>query len=141
VKPENGASEASRSDQVLTFVEIVPVIGPLAAGALAVGVGLTVSIKTAALAAAAVYGPRVFQDYVLNPRVLGHAVGLAPLVVLVGVSAVGLLFGAVYVPLATPFVALIATLVDIIVRGRDPADEPVPSMIFPAQETGTAGRE
>jgi predicted PurR-regulated permease PerM len=123
------------------LVEIVPVIGPLAAGALAVGVGLTVSIKTAALAAAAVYGLRVLQDYLVNPRVLGHAVGLAPLVVLVGVSAVGLLFGAVYVPLATPFVALVATLVDVIVRGRDPAEEPVPSVIFPAQETETAGRK
>jgi predicted PurR-regulated permease PerM len=122
------------------LVEIVPVVGPLAAGVLAVGVGLTVSIKTAALAAAAVYGLRVFQDYVLNPRVLGHAVGLTPLVVLVGVSAVGLLFGAAYVPLATPFIAFIATLVDVIVRGRDPAKEPVPSVIFPAQETETAGR-
>jgi predicted PurR-regulated permease PerM len=122
------------------LVEIVPVVGPLAAGVLAVGVGLTVSIKTAALAAAAVYGLRVFQDYVLNPRVLGHAVGLTPLVVLVGVSAVGLLFGAAYVPLATPFIAFIATLLDVIVRGRDPAKEPVPSVIFPAQETETAGR-
>jgi hypothetical protein len=26
------------------------------------------------------------------------------------------------------------------VRGRDPAKEPVPSVIFPAQETETAGR-
>ena len=122
------------------LVELVPVVGPLAAGVVAVGVGLTVSVKTAALAAAAVYGLRLFQDYVLNPRVLGHAVGLTPLVVLVGVSAVGLVFGAVYVPLATPFVAVLATLVDVIVRGRDPAKEPVPSVIFPAQETETAGR-
>jgi predicted PurR-regulated permease PerM len=121
------------------LVEIVPVVGPLAAGALAVGVGLTVSIKMAALAAGCVYGLRLLQDYVINPRVLGHAVGLTPLVVLVGVSAVGLLFGAVYVPLATPFVAVLATLVDVIVRGRDPAKEPVPSVIFPAQETETAG--
>ena len=38
----------------------------------------------------AVYGLRLLQDYVINPRVFGHAVGLAPLVVLVTVSAVGL---------------------------------------------------
>src|SRR6266508_3622385 len=50
------------------LVEIIPVVGPLAAGVLAVGVGLTVSLKTAALAAVAVYGLRLFQDYVLHPR-------------------------------------------------------------------------
>jgi predicted PurR-regulated permease PerM len=121
------------------IVEIVPVVGPLAAGVVAVGVGLTVSVQTAALAALAVYGLRVFQDYIVNPRVLGHAVGLTPLVVLVGVFAVGLLFGGAYVPLATPFVAVIATLLDVIVRGRDPAKEPVPAVIFPAQEAETAG--
>ncbi len=121
------------------LVEIIPVVGPLAAGVLAVGVGLTVSVKTAALAAVAVYGLRLFQDYVINPRVLGHAVGLTPLVVLVGVFAVGLLFGAAYVPLATPLVAVLATLVDVIVRGRDPTKERVPAVIFPAQEAETAG--
>jgi predicted PurR-regulated permease PerM len=122
------------------LVEIVPVVGPLAAGVLAVGVGLTVSLETAVLAAIAVYGLRLLQDYVISPRVLGHAVGLTPLVVLVSVSAVALLFGAAYVPLATPFVAVLATLVDVIVRGRDPAKEPVPSVIFSAQKTETGGR-
>jgi predicted PurR-regulated permease PerM len=122
------------------LVEIIPVVGPLAAGVVAVGVGLTASVETAALAAAAVYGLRLFQDYVINPRVLGHAVGLTPLVVLVGVSAVGLLLGAAYVPLATPFLAVAATVVDVVVRGKDPAREPVPAVIFPAQETEAAGK-
>jgi predicted PurR-regulated permease PerM len=54
--------------------------------------------------------------------------------VLVAVSAVGLLFGPAMVPLATPFAALLATLVDVIVRGRDPAKEQVPALIFPSQE-------
>jgi predicted PurR-regulated permease PerM len=117
------------------LVEIIPVIGPLAAGVLAIGVGLTVSVQTAALAAVAVYSIRVFQDYVVNPRVLGHAVGLTPLAVLVGVAAVGLLFGGAYVPLATPFLAVVATIMDVMVRGKDPAREPVPAVIFPVQET------
>jgi predicted PurR-regulated permease PerM len=121
------------------LVEIIPVIGPLAAGVLAIGVGLTVSIHAAALAAVAVYGLRVFQDYVVNPRVLGRAVGLTPLGVLVGVAAVGLLLGGPYVPLATPFLAVLATVIDVIVRGKDPAKEPVPAVIFPAQETEVVG--
>jgi predicted PurR-regulated permease PerM len=120
-------------------VEIVPVIGPLTAGVVAVGVGLTVSVQAAALAAVAVYGLRIFQDYVINPRVLGHAVGLTPLAVLIGVAVVGFLFGGAYVPLATPLLAVLATIVDVLVRGKDPSKEPVPAVIFPAQETEAAG--
>jgi predicted PurR-regulated permease PerM len=111
------------------LVEIIPVIGPLIAGVAAVGVGFTVSWQHAALAAVAVYGLRLLQDYVINPRVFGHAVGLAPLVVLVTVSAVGLALGPAAVPLATPFAAVVATLMDVFVRGRDPAKEKVPTIL------------
>ena len=58
----------------------------------------------------AVYGLRLIQDYVVGPKVLGHAVGLSPLIVLVTVSSIGLLFGGFYVLLATPFAAVLATL-------------------------------
>src|SRR5581483_8765682 len=100
------------------IVELIPVVGPLVAGAGAVAAGLTVSWRTAALAAVAVYGLRLVQDYVLGPRVLGHAVELAPLVVLFGVTAVGLVFGAAYVPLATPFTAVVVTVLEVLLRER-----------------------
>ena len=58
------------------LVEIVPVIGPFVAGALAVGVGLTVSWQTALAAGLAVVGVRIAEDYLVIPRVLGDAVGL-----------------------------------------------------------------
>src|SRR5205814_6683049 len=93
------------------IVEIVPVIGPLAAAVLAIGVGFTVDIWTAAGAAIAVFGLRLLQDYVINPHVLGHAVGLSPLIVLVMVSIVGLLFGGFYVLLSVPIAAVLATLI------------------------------
>src|ERR1044071_7170700 len=51
------------------LVEMIPVGGPLAAGVLAVGVAATKSVHQAVLAAIAVYGLRLLQDYVLNPRV------------------------------------------------------------------------
>ena len=116
------------------IVEIIPVIGPLLAGILAVGVGLTVSLEAAALAAIAVYGLRLAQDYVIGPRVIGGTVGLAPLAVLVVVSAVGILFGPALVPLATPVTAVIATLVDVIVLGKRPGKEKVPSVLFPSTD-------
>ncbi|MDQ3065843.1 MAG: AI-2E family transporter [Actinomycetota bacterium] len=120
-------------------VELVPVIGPLAAGALAVGVGLTVSWQTALAAGLAVLVVRLLEDYLVIPRVLGDAVGLTPLVVLVSVTACGLLFGGFAVILAIPLAAVIATLIDVIVRDKDPAEEDVPAVIFSAKDAETAG--
>jgi predicted PurR-regulated permease PerM len=116
-------------------VEIVPVIGPLAAGVVAVGVGLTASWHIALGAGVAVLVVRQIEDYIVIPRVMGHAVGLSPMLVLVSVTSVGLLFGGFYVLLATPLVAVLATLVDVIVRDKDPADEDVPAVLF-AKESG-----
>ena len=115
-------------------VEIIPVIGPLAAGALAVGVGLTVSWQTALAAGLAVLAVRLLEDYLVIPRLLGDAVGLTPLVVLVAVTTCGLLFGGFAIILAIPLAAVIATLIDVIVRDKDPADEDVPAVIFSAKD-------
>jgi predicted PurR-regulated permease PerM len=117
-------------------VEIVPVIGPLIAGVVAILVGLTVSWHVALAAGIAVLVVRQFEDYVVIPRVMGHVTGLSPLVVLVSVSAIGLLFGGFYVLLATPFAALIATLIDVIVRDRDPAEEDAPAVLFAKESRG-----
>jgi predicted PurR-regulated permease PerM len=110
--------------------ELVPVIGPLVAGALAVGVGLTQSPWHALAAGLVVLAVRLLEDYVVVPKVLGHATGLSPLVVLIAVSAVGVLFGGFYVLLAIPVAAVVATLVDVVVRNVDPADQDVPAVLF-----------
>ncbi len=119
-------------------VEIVPVIGPLTAGALAVGVGLTESLGVAFAAGLAVFVVRMIEDYLVIPRVLGDAVGLTPLTVLVAVAAVAILFGGFAVLLAIPLAAVLATLIDVLVRNRDPAKEEVPTVIFPAKEAETS---
>jgi predicted PurR-regulated permease PerM len=112
------------------IVELVPVIGPFAAGLVAIGAGLTVSWQTAAAAAGAVYGLRLLQDYVIGPKVLGHVTGVPPLIILITVTSVGLLFGGFYVLLSTPLAAVLATLVDVTVFDKDPAKEKVPALIF-----------
>jgi predicted PurR-regulated permease PerM len=116
------------------IVEIVPVIGPLIAGALAVGVGLTVSLGVGLAAGLIVLVVRLLEDYLVIPRVLGDAVGLSPLVVLVSVAAATLLFGELAVLVAIPLAAVAATLFDVIVRDKDPADQDVPTVLFPAQD-------
>jgi len=105
-------------------------VGPLVAGALAIGVGLTQGWHVALFAGLIVLGLRQFEDYVVVPRVLGHAVGLSPLVVLVSVSTVGILLGGFYVLLAIPIAAVLATLIDVVLRDVDPAEQDVPAVLF-----------
>jgi predicted PurR-regulated permease PerM len=120
-------------------VEIVPVIGPLVAGALAVGVGLTVSWELAVAAGLAVLIVRLVEDYVVIPRVLGDAVGLSPLLVLVSVTGCAILFGGWAVLLAIPLAAVAATLIEVVVLDKDPAVEDVPTVIFSAKEVEASG--
>jgi predicted PurR-regulated permease PerM len=82
----------------------------------------------------------MLEDYVVVPKVLGHAVGLSPLVVLVAVTALGLLLGGAYVLLAIPLAAIAGTLVDVAVRDVDPAAEDVPAVIFTPGDRETVGR-
>ena len=114
--------------------EIVPMIGPLLAGAVAIGVGFTVSWHVALAAGLAVLVVRLIEDYLVTPRLLGHAVGLSPLLILVSVLSVEVLFGGFAVLLAIPIAAVLATVVDVTVRGKDPAEEPVPAILFSAQD-------
>ena len=117
------------------IVEILPVIGPLIAGLTAVAAGLTVSWQLGLAAAIAVYGLRVVQDYVINPRLFGRAVHLPPLAVLLAVSAVALLLGPWWVPLAIPLTAVLSTLLDVLVWKTDPAEEVVPTVLAPTDDT------
>jgi predicted PurR-regulated permease PerM len=111
-------------------VELIPIVGPLAAGAVAIGVGLTAGWTVAIGAGLAVLILRQLEDYVIAPRVMGHAVGLSPLVVLVSVISIGYLLGPVYVLIAIPIASIVATLVDVVIHGRDPADEEAPAVLF-----------
>jgi predicted PurR-regulated permease PerM len=116
------------------LVEMIPVIGPLSAGVVAVGVGLTSSLTVALLAAACVLAVRICEDYLVMPRVLGEAVGLSPLLVLVSVTTVGILFSGWAVLFAVPIAAVAMTLFDVVLRDVDPAEEETPAVIFSPKE-------
>jgi predicted PurR-regulated permease PerM len=119
------------------LVEVIPVIGPLAAGGLAIAVGFTASVHVAVLAAICVFGVRFCEDYLVMPRILGDAVGLSPLLVLVSVTMMGILFSGWAVLFAVPLAAVLVTLFDVILRDVDPAEEDVPAVIFSARESET----
>ncbi len=116
----------------VAILELVPVVGPAIGIAVAAAAGLTRSWHTAAFAAGALLAIRVVQDYVVSPRVMGKVVGLSPLIVLVAVSAVGILFGGFYVLLSVPIASVVATFFDVVLRGVDPAEEAVPKVLFTA---------
>jgi predicted PurR-regulated permease PerM len=107
------------------LLEIVPVIGPLIGAILVVAIGWQQSVHVAVLALVVLIAVREFQDYVVNPHVMGHSVGLSPLVTLVSVSVVGLLFGGLAVILAIPVTSAVATVIDVLVLGHEPPAEPV----------------
>jgi predicted PurR-regulated permease PerM len=116
------------------LLEVVPVVGPLAAALIAIGAGLTVSWHLALIAGVAVTAVRLLEDYLVLPRVLGGAVGVSPLVVLVAVSATGILLGGFYILLAVPLASFAVTLVNVTLRGHDPAEADVPTVLFPAKD-------
>jgi len=116
------------------LVEVVPVIGPLSAGIVAIAVGFTASTHVAILAAVCVLAVRLAEDYIVMPRVLGGAVGLSPLLVLVSVTSIGILFSGWAVLFAVPIAAVAVTLFDVILRDVDPAEEDTPAVIFTPKE-------
>jgi predicted PurR-regulated permease PerM len=132
------APAAKREDAPLAYLEIDRRLGVLtrlkfimafAIGAvLATGfyhVGLNYWLLVV-LAIAVLIAVREFQSYVINPHVVGHTVGLSPLVTLVTVAVVGLLFGALAVILAIPAVSAAATLIDVLALGKEPPPKPPP---------------
>ena len=106
------------------LVEIVPVVGPLIGVGLVLAVGLPQSVHIAVLSLIWLVAVREFQSYVINPHVMGHSVGLSPLVTLVSVAVVGVLFGGFAVILAVPFTSAVSTVIDVIVLDHDPPAKP-----------------
>ena len=107
----------------VSFVEIVPVIGPLIGALFVLAIGLPQSLHVALMALFVVVAVRTFQSYVINPHLAGHTSGLSPLVTLTCVSAVGLLFGAFAVILAIPVTSAAQTMIDVFVLDHDPPPE------------------
>lgn len=97
------------------FAEIVPIIGPITAGAVAVLVVLITGqsnfslnpFQAAIIVAAVYFFVRQFQDYFITPYVMGKIVQLHPLLILFAVLAGGHLAGVLGFILAVPIAASI----------------------------------
>lgn len=88
-------------------LEIVPTIGPIVSAIPAVIVALSISPALAIIVAVAYLFIQLFENNVLVPRVMQRAVGLNPIVIIIGIIVGGKLLGIAGALLAIPFISLL----------------------------------
>jgi predicted PurR-regulated permease PerM len=89
------------------ILEFVPMVGPLAAAVITVGLAFTSSAKTALAVAIFLAVMRVVQDYVIYPRIVGHGIKMHPFVIVLAILCGEKIGGLIGIFLAIPFVGLI----------------------------------
>ncbi len=86
-------------------MEFIPVVGPLFAGVLIIGVSLLTSYPHWLALVILLLGWRLIQDYVISPRVMGRSMELHPLAAIFGVLAGAEVAGILGVYLSIPVMA------------------------------------
>ena len=87
------------------ILEFIPVVGPLLASVLIIGVALLTGYSHWVVVLLFLIGWRLLQDYVVSPRVMGKSVELHPLAAIFGVLAGGEIAGVLGVYLSIPVMA------------------------------------
>lgn len=89
------------------LLEFIPLIGPLIAACIILGLTLTVSFKTALVVALFLAVLRLVQDYFIYPRIVGQGIKMHTLVVIIAILAGAEIGGLVGVFLSIPAVGLL----------------------------------
>jgi predicted PurR-regulated permease PerM len=87
------------------LLEFIPVLGPLVAGVIIVGVALLMGYKHWLVLIVFLGIWRLIQDYVSSPRIMGHSMELHPLAAIFGVMAGGEVAGILGIFLSIPVMA------------------------------------
>lgn len=87
------------------IMEFIPVVGPLVAAIVILGVALLLSYPHWLALLLFLAGWRLVQDYVVSPRVMGRSMELHPLAAIFGVLAGGEIAGVLGVYLSIPVMA------------------------------------
>ena len=113
-------------------LEIVPFIGPVAAGSIAAMIAVTQGGSSLAVGVIVFYFVvRQIQDQLVGPIVLGHAVQLHPVIIIFAVLAGGTLFGILGTLAAVPAAAAIKVILDYwpqLFPSADSPTEPSPDL-------------
>jgi predicted PurR-regulated permease PerM len=103
-------------------LEVIPVIGPLTAGVVAIAVCLFAGYDHPWLLAAFILVWRGIQDYAINPLIMARGIDIHPALVIAGVLAGGEIAGVAGMFLSVPVIAAAR-----IVARRLQAPEPAPA--------------
>jgi predicted PurR-regulated permease PerM len=87
------------------LLEFIPVVGPLVAAVIIVGVALLMGYKHWLVLIVFLGIWRLIQDYVSSPRIMGHSMELHPLAAIFGVMAGAEVAGILGVFLSIPVMA------------------------------------
>ncbi len=87
------------------LLEFIPVLGPLVAAVIIVGVALLMGYKHWLVLIIFLGAWRLIQDYVSSPRIMGHSMELHPLAAIFGVMAGGEVAGILGIFLSIPVMA------------------------------------
>jgi hypothetical protein len=106
------------------LLEAVPMIGPVLAVVPAVLVALPMGTATVLMVIGLAVLLQVFENNVIIPRIMHHAVGVSALVGLLSILAFGTLYGILGVLIAIPMTAVIQVLFESMVVNADKTIEP-----------------
>jgi predicted PurR-regulated permease PerM len=87
------------------ILEFIPVVGPLVASVLIIGVALLTGYQHWVIVLIFLIAWRLIQDYVVTPRIMGQSMELHPLAAIFGVLAGGEIAGVLGVYLSIPVMA------------------------------------
>ena len=87
------------------MLEFIPVVGPLVAAVIIIGVSLLTSYPHWIILLVFLGAWRLMQDYVISPRIMGRSLELHPLAALFGVLAGGEIAGVLGIYLSIPVMA------------------------------------
>ena len=87
------------------ILEFIPVVGPLVAAAVIIGVALLMTYPHWLILIIFIGAWRLIQDYVISPRIMGKSMELHPLAAIFGVLAGGEIAGVLGIYLSIPIMA------------------------------------
>jgi predicted PurR-regulated permease PerM len=108
------------------LLEVVPIVGPALGALPAIAVALTGQPGQVVWVLVAMGAIQLVENTFLVPRVMGHTVGVNPVVTLLSLAAFGTLFGLPGALMAIPIAAVIQLLLDQFVLGPAATDRPMP---------------
>lgn len=92
------------------ILELIPTIGPILSAIPAIIVALNISLPMALLVAVAYFLIQLLENNILVPRIMERAVGLNPIIIIVGIIIGGKLLGVAGALLAIPFISLLVVV-------------------------------